>query len=74
MKKLCLLLAFALALMTMPAYAAQGDMLLGRGEEGSTYFNYGFPLESTFSLRTGSTPNTYGVVEVGFLELALAVP
>ena len=72
MKKLCLLLAFALALMTMPAYAAQGDMLLGRGEEGSTYFNYGFPLEDTFYLSTGSALYTYRLGEVEFQEHAIA--
>ena len=74
MKKLCLLLAFALALMTMPAFAAQGDMLLGRTEEGSTYFNYGFPLGDTFYLSAGSALYTYRVGEVEFQEHAIAMP
>lgn len=55
MKKLCLLLALVLALSTIPAFAAQGDMLLGRDEEYPYYFNYGFPMGDSLGLASGNT-------------------
>ena len=47
MKKLCILLALAMALTCLPAMAAEGDALLGRGEENKLYFKYCFAVGDT---------------------------
>ena len=73
MKKLCLLLALALALSTVPAFAAQGDMLLGRGDENTYYYNYGFPMGDTFCMVSGNALYTYRMGETEIVEHPIAL-
>lgn len=42
MKRICALLALLLAICALPAMAAEGDAMLGRTDDGTTYFSYCF--------------------------------
>lgn len=55
-KRLCILLILALALAAVPAFAAEGDAILGKDEDGgSMYFNYAFAQGDTAWFVTGGT-------------------
>ena len=75
MKKLCLLLAFVLALSAMPALAAQGDIVLGRDEENHIYFNYAFPAGDTLYLSPGGPVlYSYHVGDADYVEHTVTLP
>lgn len=50
MKKLCLILAMALLLGSLPAFAAEGDAILGRDDENIPYFSFAFSDGDTLYL------------------------
>ena len=55
MKKICFILIFALALLALPALAAEGDAVYGKDPDGaSLYFSYGFPLGDEAWFSSGS--------------------
>ena len=54
-KRLCILLILALALALVPAFAAEGDAILGKDEDGGMYFNYAFAQGDTAWFVTGGT-------------------
>ena len=66
MKKLCVLLALVLALGCVPALAAQGDMILGRGEEESIYFSGCYAKGDTLYMPAYDSVYTW---QVGQTEL-----
>ena len=75
MKKLCILLAFALALTVSPAFAAEGDAILGREEDNYTYFNYGFGVGDTLYMVSGGVAlYTYRVGDAAMTERIIQLP
>ena len=75
MKKLTsILIILALALAAMPALAAEGDAILGREEDNTNYFSYGFLLGDTFCMASGSTIYTYHVGDADLEEKDIDVP
>lgn len=50
MKKICILLALILALACVPAFAAEGDAILGLSNESTLSFNYCFSIGDTLYL------------------------
>ena len=75
MKKLCILLILALALACAPAFAAEGDAILGRDPDGnSLYFNYGFPMGDTAWFTNGGQLYDWHVGAAGLTEHAIAMP
>lgn len=75
MKKLTsILIILALALAAVPALAAEGDAILGREEDNTSYFNYGFLLGDTFCMASGSTLYTYHVGDADLEERDIEAP
>lgn len=74
MKKLCILLALAMALTCLPAMAAEGDALLGRGEENNLYFNYCFAVGDTLYAVGYSSLYTYHVGDPDLREYVYDQP
>ena len=74
MKKLCILLALALVLAAVPAYAAEGDAMLGRGEDTSIYFRYTFTDGETLYLNAYGSLYSWRVGDADLTEHALNWP
>ena len=76
MKKLTsILIILALALAALPAMAAEGDAILGRGDETPNYYNYAFPVGDTLYLVSGGTTlYTYRLGDADLTERQIAMP
>lgn len=75
MKKLCVLLALVLALTCLPAMAAEGDALLGRGgDDGNLYFNYCFAEGDTLYASGYSSIYTYHLGDPDLREYVFVHP
>lgn len=61
MKKLCIILALLFALSCLPAFAATGDVILGREEGNSVYFNRAFTDGETLYMVTYDNLYTWHV-------------
>lgn len=74
MKKICVLLALALALYGMPALAAQGDAILGTSQEEALYFNYCFTVGDTLYLAAFNEVYTYRVGDAALKRYEFELP
>ena len=74
MKKICILLALALALTCGTAFAAEGDATLGVSDENKLNFSYCFSLGDTLYLVSYGTLFTYKVGDSDLREYSINVP
>lgn len=74
MKKICILLALVLALGCAPAFAAEGDAILGRSSENTLSFNYCFAQGDTLFLVSYVSLYAYHVGDSDLQEYNIAVP
>ena len=74
MKKICILLALVLALACVPAFAAEGDAILGLSDENRLNFNYCFSQDDTLYLVSYGTLYTYHVGDSDLKEYYIEVP
>lgn len=75
-KRLCILLILALALAAVPAFAAEGDAILGNDQDGgSMYFSYAFAQGDTAWFITGGTTlYAWRVGDADLTECSIALP
>lgn len=74
MKKICILLALILALACFPAFAAEGDAILGLSNESTLSFNYCFSIGDTLYLVSYGNLYTYHVGDSDLKAYSIAVP
>ncbi len=74
MKKICILLALILALACVPAFAAEGDAILGMSNESTLSFSYCFSIGDTLYLVSYGNLYTYHVGDSDLKEYSIAVP
>ena len=74
MKKLAVLLALALVLASIPAFAAEGDAIVGHEDDGYIYFSCAIPMGDTLCLACGNTLYTYHVGDADLTEKTIAMP
>ena len=74
MKKICILLALVLALACVPAFAAEGDALLGISNENRLNFSYGFSQGDTLYMVSYGTLYTYKVGDSDLKEYSIELP
>ena len=74
MKKICILLALVLALACVPAFAAEGDAILGRSNESTLSFSYSFSQGDTLYLVSYGNLYTYHVGDSDLKEYSISVP
>ena len=71
MKKICILLALVLALACVPAFAAEGDALLGISNENTLNFSYCFSQDGTLYLVSYGVLYTYHVGDSDLKEYSI---
>ena len=74
MKKICMLLALVLALACVPAFAAEGDAILGLSNENTLNFSYCFSQADTLYLVSYGTLYTYHVGDSDLKEYSISLP
>lgn len=74
MKKICVLLALVLALACIPAFAAEGDAVLGLSDENKLSFNYCFSQDDTLYLVSYGNLYTYHLGDSDLKEYYIEVP
>ncbi len=74
MKKICILLALVLALACVPAFAAEGDAVLGISNENRLNFSYGFSQGDTLYMVSYGTLYTYKVGDSDLKEYSIELP
>jgi len=74
MKKICILLTLVLALACIPAFAAEGDAILGLSNENTLNFSYCFSMGDTLYLVSYGNLYTYHVGDSDLKEYSIAVP
>ena len=74
MKKLCILLALALALTCGTAFAAEGDAILGISNDNTLNFSYCFSLGDTAYFVSYGSLYTYKVGDSDLREYSIEVP
>ncbi len=74
MKKICILLALIMALACVPAFAAEGDAILGLSNESTLSFNYCFSIGDTLYLVSYGNLYTYHVGDSDLKAYSIAIP
>ena len=74
MKKICILLALVLALACVPAFAAEGDAILGRSDENTLSFSYCFAQGDTLYLVSYGDMYAYHVGDSDLKQYSINVP
>ena len=74
MKKICILLALVLALASVPAFAAEGDAILGLSNENTLNFGYCFAQGDTLYLVSYGNLYSYHVGDSDLKEYSINVP
>jgi len=74
MKKICILLALILALACVPAFAAEGDAILGLSNESTLSFSYCFSIGDTLYLVSYGNLYTYHVGDSDLKAYSIAIP
>lgn len=74
MKKICILLALILALASVPAFAAEGDAILGISNESTLNFSYCFSQDDTLYLVSYGVLYTYHVGDSDLKEYGIETP
>ena len=74
MKKICILLALILAIACVPAFAAEGDAILGMSAENTLSFNYCFSIGDTLYLVSYGSMYSYHVGDSDLKEYSITVP
>ena len=74
MKKICILLALVLALAYVPAFAAEGDAILGLSNENTLNFGYCFAQGDTLYLVSYGNLYSYHVGDSDLKEYSINVP